>query len=708
MDERRLPTRGHRADLQGLRAVAVLLVVCDHADIGPLHGGFVGVDVFFVLSGFLITGLLLSEVEARGKVPFLDFYLRRARRILPAAALTLVAVNIAVLQIVDFVRAKPMVWDSIWSALFAANVHFGSVHLDYFTRAQGQPPSPVLHFWTLAVEEQFYVVWPTVIFLVLFGRALLRRLLRRREKSSAHGLRNLFLVVALAILASLSWSIYETQADPRSAYFSTFTRIWELGLGAGLAIAATRLARARPARAARLGWTGGAAILAAGFAYSAGTPFPGYAALLPALGAVLVIYAGLRRGHARFAVGRILSLKPFQYVGDRSYAFYLWHWPFLILGALYAGHALGLFARLLLVLAAFVTAILSYRFLENPIRHMRSRPLSALLWPASIGAVVVVAALALGSISAAADRFQATGTPSKPIHETGRTLAFRRPATVVGRAGSVLPAVVATVEAAKRGAGIPAGLVPRIDKLASSHYSYPHGCEPGEGQTSSRVCKLGRSTSKKSIAVIGDSHLRVWMPAIVGMAERDGWVVRPFTKPGCLPFRWTRQDAGRPECQTWFKWAERRARALHPTVTLIGGAFAPLPGSAVDKGQATAEAFRSLSAAMKPVSKHILVLGDVPYQAQGIVQCLLSSGATLLRCSNAPTRQELYDYIAAQTRFTGAGFLDSRGWFCYQDVCPMVIEHTIAYWNPTHISAAYALKLTGPFGAAFRAAIMSR
>src|SRR5262245_28195634 len=210
------PAPRHRADLQGLRAVAVLLVVFDHAGIGPFHGGFVGIDVFFVLSGFLITGLLISRTQAAGKVPFADFYLRRARRILPAAALTLVAVTVAVFQIVDFVHAKPMVWDGIWSSLFAANIHFGSVHVDYFT--QVQPVSPVRNFWTLAVEEQFYVVWPLIIFLVVFGSSMLRRVLRReaprRSTWPGRGRRRLLAAISVAVFASLAWSIYDTQADP--------------------------------------------------------------------------------------------------------------------------------------------------------------------------------------------------------------------------------------------------------------------------------------------------------------------------------------------------------------------------------------------------------------------------------------------------------------------------------------------------------------
>src|SRR5439155_10346715 len=171
----------HRDDIQGLRAVAVLLVVLDHAGVGFLRGGFVGVDVFFVLSGFLITGILISGAAKRGYVSFVDFYLRRARRILPAAALTLIATTIVAYQLLNYVRAKQAVWDSFWASLFVANIRFAHQGTDYFAR--GQPPSLVQHYWSLAVEEQFYLVWPAVLSLAVFGVALVGR--RRRAQETA-------------------------------------------------------------------------------------------------------------------------------------------------------------------------------------------------------------------------------------------------------------------------------------------------------------------------------------------------------------------------------------------------------------------------------------------------------------------------------------------------------------------------------------------
>jgi len=251
----------HRDDIQGVRAVAVLLVAFGHAGVPFLAGGYIGVDVFFVLSGFLITGILLAEFVDRGRISLPGFYLRRARRILPAAALTLVVTDIAAHHLLNVVRAREAVGDSIWSALFAANVHFARQGTDYF--AQGQPPSPFLHFWSLAVEEQFYLVWPSVLAVLLALR--FRRLL--------------ILVVAVGA-ASLVWSIHVTAASPATAYYSTFARAWELALGASLAVAAPRLRRLPSRAALALGWGGLLAIGCAAFAYSESTPFPGVAALV--------------------------------------------------------------------------------------------------------------------------------------------------------------------------------------------------------------------------------------------------------------------------------------------------------------------------------------------------------------------------------------------------------------------------------------------
>jgi len=260
----------HRGDIQGLRAVAILLVVLTHGGVRAVSGGFVGVDVFFVVSGFLITGLLLAEARTKGSVSIIDFYVRRARRILPAAALTYVVVDVAAVFLLNFLRAREAVQDSVYAAGFAANFRFAEKGTDYF--AASQPPSPLLHSWSLGVEEQFYLVWPALLSITLFGLALRRR--RREVGRRQH--KRLLLVLAAG---SFAYSVHLTAALPPEAYFSPFTRAWELGIGAALAVGASTFVRLPPLATLLMGWTGLIAIAVAAAVLSDRTPFPGYAAL---------------------------------------------------------------------------------------------------------------------------------------------------------------------------------------------------------------------------------------------------------------------------------------------------------------------------------------------------------------------------------------------------------------------------------------------
>jgi len=265
--------RDFRPDIQGLRAVAVLLVALNHAGVPHLGGGYVGVDVFFVISGFLITGWLVKRTRQEGRVPFAAFYAARARRILPAATLTLVVTAIASHYLLNYVRALSVLHDIVWAAFFAANIHFAQVGADYFAR--NNPPSPVQNFWTLAVEEQFYIIWPVLLAagILLFGdRSSVRRRYSRRLDD--HGLERLSLLVVLLVSGSLVWSIRETPLDPTNAYFSTLTRAWELGFGALIALQLPRLKRLPAKVRAPMTWIGLAGILLAGLAFRAKHRFP--------------------------------------------------------------------------------------------------------------------------------------------------------------------------------------------------------------------------------------------------------------------------------------------------------------------------------------------------------------------------------------------------------------------------------------------------
>jgi peptidoglycan/LPS O-acetylase OafA/YrhL len=684
----------HRDDIQGLRAIAVLLVVLGHAGVGFLRGGYIGVDVFFVLSGFLITGLLIAGAERRGHVSLREFYARRAKRILPAAALTLVVIDIATVYWMTFVRAKQAVVDSLWAAVFSANIHFAHEGANYFDRI-GQP-SPVQHFWSLAVEEQFYLVWPLLIVLVLAGVGLQHRASRHARGPASEGaapaIPRLRLAIAIALigLGSLAWSVYNTPESPSSAYFSTFTRVWELALGAALAIGAAQFTRLPGWARAALGWAGVAAIAVAAVAFSDATRMPGYAALLPTLGAAAVIAAGIGDERSRGAPGGLLGRAPLRYVGDRSYAFYLWHWPFLIIGAAALGHVpplgtpLSVGMALALMGAAFLVSMASYRWVENPIRRAPlTRPLrtSAVLWGTSVGLVVVVAAVGFGIIGA--------GTVP-PISD--EAIARRQ--------------VMDAVQLARQGAPIPQGLNPPLDKLLADHLVTPDDVpdcwDIRDDPTWLHQCTLFPDGAKGTIVVIGDSHAYEWLPAIMRMAERDGWSLIPLWHLGCWPPTYI---AG-GDCQDFVQWAEQQVQAIHPEVVLIGG---ELRIQSQETMRQTITGLDALITAVKPSAGHVVLIGDPP--ARGDIfpaDCLAADGATLGTCAWTlePDQIAVYRDSRDLAERDGISFMDTIGWFCVEDLCPSVVGHTVTMRENDHISKTYAELLLERFRAAFNTAVL--
>jgi peptidoglycan/LPS O-acetylase OafA/YrhL len=343
-----------RREIQALRGVAVLVVVVFHLWPGVLPGGFVGVDVFFVISGFLITGQLWREARRCGRVSLSGFWARRAKRILPAALVVLAFCTFATKAIVPETQWDQFFGEIAASTAYVENWHLAGAAVDY--QALDDAPSPVRHFWSLSVEEQFYLVWP-----LLIGLAVL-----------AGGRRRIPLVLGGVTLASLAWSIHKTGSDPAAAYFVTPTRAWEFGVGGLLALAPVRA----PSRGLSL--AGLAAIGASVVAFDAGTAFPGVAALLPVAGAAAVI------------AGATLALRPLERLGDISYSVYLWHWPLIVFWP-----QADRFALLGLTLAA---AQLSKVAIEDPARRLRLAPRWTFV-PAAAGTAAVIVLASSGSAS---------------------------------------------------------------------------------------------------------------------------------------------------------------------------------------------------------------------------------------------------------------------------------------------------------------------
>jgi len=678
-----------RTDIQGLRAVAVLLVVLAHAHVPFVPGGFVGVDVFFVLSGFLITGLLLAEARKNGSVSLLEFYVRRARRILPAAALTLLVTNVAVYFVLNFVRAREAVQDDLQAAAFSANFRFAARGVDYF--AQNAPPSPVLHYWSLSVEEQFYFVWPLLLSLALFGIAVLRRgTVICRE-------RRLIAVVLLVTAASLGWSIHLTATNPTAAYFSPFARAWELGLGASVAVCASVLARTPAAARMAMGWAGVVAIGVAAVVFSEKTPFPGSAGLLPTVGTALAIIAGMGSGSGTrgLSVSRLLSLRPMLIVGDRSYAFYLWHWPVLILAGYLAGGELSASAKLALVAGAFLLSCISYALIENPIhRKVRGRKTTALVVAVCMAGVLATAGASLAGIDRAQQRFEGPGAAVAPL---------RFGSSEASTEGGALPSVIAAVAAARSGAAIPSPLAPGFDHLKGPGGSYGLGNDCiGHNRSSvskTKICRLG--SGRRLVVLMGDSHALMWLPAVRETARRAHWKVVPLIRLGCMPAKWTSRY-GNASCKAWYRWAISQVRRLRPRITFLGGSvdeqMTPFTQAAIS-GMVTAEqTLRGQGA---------VVIGDPEGLDQDPVDCLLAANASMATCTTTWPASDLvaYDEIARRVHQAGGRFLRTRGFVAYQRQSPAVIDDTIVWADSSsHLTYAYSAHIAAAFQAGLRSA----
>jgi hypothetical protein len=273
----------------------------------------------------------------------------------------------------------------------------------------------------------------------------------------------------------------------------------------------------------------------------------------------------------------------------------------------------------------------------------------------------------------------------------------------------VLSAVNAAVAAARHRAPIPAGLAPPIGHLQDDRYVFPAGCVASTGDVSTKICRLGDSSSSRVIVILGDSHAWMWMPTILGMATQNNWAVIPLIKSGCLPNRWVSTTAEPlAECRTWYRWAIGEAKSLRPDVMMVTGS-SNTAQIAAEQGLYDAEVggIQTVLKSMAAYARRRIVIGDPPALAQEPVDCLLAQSSTMQTCTGSMTdlQSSEYDDIESAARASHAGFIDTIPWFCAQDECPTVIGHTITRADLAHVSVTYALQLIGPFRAAFSGAL---
>lgn len=662
--------KGYRPDIEGLRAVAIGLVLVYHAGVRFVPGGFVGVDVFFVISGFLITGLLIRELEQNGRVSLTRFYARRAKRLLPATGVVLVATAAMTWWTASVVEWRTFGMDIVGSALYVVNWVFAVRSVDYLAEDVGV--SPVQHFWSLAVEEQFYIVWPLLLLVV--GWWVRRRSQQRLRAVMTVG-------IAVVIVPSFVWSVIMTANNPASAFFVTPTRLWELGIGAFVAIGAGLWRKVPRIVAIILGWIGLIAVATSGLIVTEEWAWPGYAALWPTLGTAAVIVAGYTSGRAGPA--GLLAWQPAVWIGGLSYSLYLWHWPLLVSATAMWGE-LGAKRGLLVVAFSFIPAYLSYKLIENPIRFAqpvaRSNRL-ALSLGANFSLIGVAAGLALAlvvpSSSTPADDLRAAGAEALGVQGQGTVESLKEVDWFV-------PAVTEAVD----------------DRPAS----YDQGCSVDQVSPVPILCEYGDPDGDVTIAMVGDSKIIQWQSALDAIAKEHGWHIYGYIKSACAFSTGTQLAKGKPytSCAEWNDRMLTTVTDLDPDLVLVSNRVNRAledpddPDSRTTQAMedALAERWQELANAGIPV----LVLLDNPSPGMAVYECVAEhmddpEACTFDRDEGTKASAKPVQ-LAAAKRVPGVRTIDMVDYICPDDECVPVIGHVLVYRQTSHLTDTYVRTLT--------------
>ncbi|CAB4565229.1 unannotated protein [freshwater metagenome] len=696
-----------RSDIQVLRAFAVLSVVGFHLWPHAFAGGFIGVDVFFVISGYLITMHLISEVFRNGSIRVGTFWARRARRLLPAALLVVLATSILVFSFQPSALWLQFVRQAVASVFYFENWALALEATNYLSADKA--PTAVQQFWSLSVEEQFYIAWPLLMILAIVASKAILRLRSFTSTSVSRSLHDtkvrdlrigLLVVFGAVVLASFAYSVIAVQQGEPVAYFSTFSRAWEFGSGGLLALvvswrsfptgATTESPRARSVSqyAFRVaislcGWLGLAISL---WALNEKTPFPGLAALLPVVSTILVIAANgsspPTRGAMnpiRLTVHRLIALAA--WVGGISYSVYLWHWPLIVIYPSVGGREPSFLVKLAILVLTIALAWATKKWVEDPVRYWKFLT-ARTNWRTGALALVAGVLVLIPSITVGI---------SQSVEEERRSIIERSLATdsCFGAAFIENPA-----SCSSRTFPLlqPNPAVAEEDKAAL----YDKGCI---SETSELVeCTFGEPSAPFRIALVGDSHSASWFPALEPMISSGKVTVTTFMRFSCVFTESPRSEGFKP-CTEWSpKVASRLAGGQAYDLVLIVGYSTNLREE-VDNGfLSPAQIIQGLESAWQPLldrGTRIVVIRDNPEWPEAPSLCL--SSASDPKSCDAPKSnfesQTDYQFLAAES-IQGVNALDMTRYFCSSIECYSSVGGVTVYLDRSHLSATYARTLS--------------
>ncbi|WP_370289490.1 acyltransferase family protein [Nocardioides sp.] len=650
-----------RSDIQGLRTIAVGAVVVNHADAAWLPGGYVGVDVFFVISGFLITSQLLRRIGAGGTAAsprrrwLRSFYAARIRRLLPMSALVLVASVVAARLLLPPTQLPTVAQDAVATSLYASNLWFAHTGTDYLANPA---PSLFQHYWSLALEEQFYLFWPLLLLAAV-------RIGRGRRATAG---------VMLAVVAtSFALCVVLTDTSQPWAFFTLPARAWELAVGGLVALAAQPLSRRSTPRARQLlGWAGLAGIAASVVLFSEDTTFPGTAVLLPVVSTAAVIAAAVERGSV---LGSILGHRVVQWVGDRSYSIYLWHWPVLILASMRWGPLSPLPLLGLLALTMLLSA-LSYRLVEQPLR--RSPRLAGTPRTFAFGGALTATTLAAAAVLALTVGPLTSDRTAPPLDTAEVPAELPAPSFV------------------------PRNLTPTLTGAADDlPATYADGCHLDFAATRPKRCVDGTGAGLR-VALVGDSHAAQWFPALRQIVAERGGRLLSLTKSSCpvydVPIYNTALKRPYRECDAWRPAALATVRSFAADVVVLAGFGAAYQDSASDPAAFAAAWQAGIERTIRslPRGTQVVVLGDTPRWPEPVNDCVARRLEDPAGCALPVDRLVRPSIVGAEERATaatGARYVDTVRWICGR-LCQPIAGNVLVYRDVSHITAAFASALT--------------
>ncbi|WP_328810721.1 acyltransferase family protein [Rhodococcus sp. NBC_00294] len=693
-----------------MRTVAVMLVVLDHLYGWP-RGGFVGVDVFFVISGFLITGLLLREFDRTGRISFVKFYERRVRRIVPVATLVLVLTCLASYAAFSVTRASGIRTDAVWALLFAANWRFGSVGTDYF--ASDTPPSPLQHYWSLSIEEQFYFVWPALILIIGLVVA-------RRSWSSAVRRNLTAAVMGTIVVASFAWALTESANNPTWAYFSTFTRVWELGLGALVAICAGAFAKIPATARPFIAWTGLLAIAGGALLITENAGFPAPAAAIPVLGTAVVIAAGVG-GETKYL--QPITNKVSVYVGDISYSVYLWHWPIIIL--LGSQMEVGGYYYVAALALTFGLSVGSYHLFEDPIRKSswprlapakrkprssnksksssQRKPMARSTQLASVGAAVLVTVgLASYAIRPAEP---AAVLPDNVVASAVSEIDSPSAGATVGPEQAALTQEINDAATAQQWPE----LSPSMDEAMARETLRPEvgKCGIVTAGITTTGCVYGDPSAPISTVLVGDSTAQAYGQGLIKMANDSGgqMSVRLFATSGCS-FLDADIKAPNEAIQTGCPGRNAKAIAaineLRPSIVFVTNSYNPRAFMSTSEQQSQEQRAESLSRFVTQFSPNVgkvVFLSPIPLH-KDVNECYTPQSVPADCLGQVPTKYKqmaaVDDQVATQV---GGLRADALPWYCTSTgYCPAFVGTLPTKVDSAHTSPEYAERIAPVMG----------